>query len=346
MHDKFSEIRIAFERQADFCRGNGSPLTADILEAIAVHINPTGAVGAHILAMKGNLEGPGEAIALRLTGGLHALARSGRDETLAAAYRGEGQLADAVAAALVAHDAELVEWLDSPPQTNEPARAAYIMAGLMVAAARYSMPIELLEIGSSAGLVLNLNSYRYALGGVEVGDPVSPVHFAPEWKGAPPPDMDVRIHSQRGVDRNPIHLTEPEAAEKLMAYIWPDQIERIAHNEQAIEVSRTFPPFIDKGEAADWTEERLSSPQVEGVMRVLFHTITLQYLPEDQKQRVHAAIAAAGACATEDKPFGWLSYEFDDVGKVFELRLTLWPFGEEIHLANGHPHGATVEWLV
>lgn len=346
MHDKISEIRPAFERQADFCRDNGSPLTADILGAVARRISPRSAVGAHILAMDGNIEGAGEAMALRLAGGLHALTRSGENTALAAAYRGEGDIADAVAAALQTHDETLVGWLDSPPQTNEPARAAYIIAGLMVAAARYPMPIELLEIGSSAGLVLNLSRYRYALGGVDVGDPASLVHFAPEWKGAPPPVADVQIHSQRGVDRNPIRLAEPEAAEKLMAYIWPDQTERIARNEQAIEIARTFPPPIDKGEAADWTEERLSSPQAEGVMRVLFHTITLQYLPEDQKQRFNAATAAAGARATQGKPFGWLSYEFDDARKAFELRLTLWPSGEEIHLADGHPHGAVVDWLL
>ncbi len=346
MSDKFSDIRTVFQRQADFCRGNGSPLTADILEAIARHLDPDGAVGAHFLAMEGNLEGPGEAVALRLTGGLHALSRSGGDQTLAAAYRGEGDLDAAVAAALEAHDADLTEWLDSPPQTNEPARAAYIMAGLMVAADRYPMPIDLLEIGSSAGLVLNLNRYRYDLGGVGAGEPTSPLLLAPQWNGASPPASTVALIAQRGVDRNPVYLSSLAAAEKLIAYIWPDQSERIERAEQAIALARAFPPPIIAGEAGDWIEQQLAAPQAEGVLRVLFHTITLQYLPDDQKQRFHAAIAAAAEQATEDRPFGWLSYEFDDARKAFELRLKLWPSGEDLHLADGHPHGASVDWLL
>lgn len=346
MNDRAREIREAFREQADFCRALGSALTDEVLKAAADNLSSDTQTGGWVLSWSGDPAPTSDALALRLAGGLHALARSGEDEAMSAAYRSGTGVVAAVSRALKAHDDWLEPWLDSPPQTNEPARAAYIMAGLMVAAARYPMPIELLEIGSSAGLVLNLNRYRYTLGGVDVGDAASPVHLAPEWKGPPPPDADVQIRSQRGVDRNPIHLAEPEAAERLMAYIWPDQTERIARNALAIDVARAFPPTIDKGEAAGWTEERLSSPQAEGVMRVLFHTITLQYLPEDQKQRFRTAIDAAATRATEEKPFGWLSYEFDDARKAFELRLKLWPLTEEIHLADGHPHGATVEWLL
>lgn len=329
-----------------FCRDNGSPLTADILEAIAGQIDPESAVGTRIMAMQGDLDGAGEAVALRLAGGLHALARSGRDEGLSAAYRGEGGLAEAVGAALADYDERLVGWLDSPPQTNEPGRAAYVMAGLMVTAARYPLPIDLLEVGSSAGLVLNLNRYRYDLGGLEAGEPTSPLLLAPRWNGAPPPASKISLIAQRGVDRSPVYLGSPDAAERLIAYIWPDQPDRIERAERAIALARAFPPPIVAGEAGDWVEHQLGAPQADGVMRVIFHTITLQYLPEDQKRQCHAAIAGAAERATEDKPFGWLSYEFDGGRKAFELRLKLWPSGEDLHLADGHPHGAAVDWLL
>lgn len=345
MTDKELKIREAFREQADFCKIAGSPLTADILDAVAERGNPQSALSAGMRAMQGNLEGSGKALALRVAGGLHALARSGKADALAAAYRGDGDLAEAVGNALETHDAELVEWLASPPQTNEPARAAYIMAGLMVAADRYPLPIDLMEIGSSAGLVLNLNHYRYDLGGVEIGDPVSPVLIAPEWEGAPPPDVPIELVAHRGVDRNPIHLSTPEAAERLIAYCWPDQIERLARNERAIDLARSFPPPIARGEADAWVEKILASRQADGEMRILFHTIVFQYLSEDAQRRVSDAMAAAGERATENRPLGWLRYEFDDRTKLFALRLKLWPSGEELYLANGHPHGATVEWL-
>ncbi len=338
-------VRDAFARQAEFCRSNGSPVTADVLEGAISGISRDTETGRRVLAWEGDPTGAGENVTLRLAGGLHALARSGEDEALAAAYRGDGDIGAAVGEALKAHDEELAPWLDSAPQTNEVSRAAVIMAGLMAASARYPLPIDLLELGSSAGLVLNLNRYRYDLGGIEAGEPTSPLLLKPEWKGGLPPDAPVDVITQRGVDLNPIYLSTPEAAEKLIAYIWPDQTERIDRAEKAIRLARAFTPPVVQGNAADWTERRLATPQTDGVMRILFHTIAFQYFPEEQKERVRAAVAQAGDAASEERPFGWLSFEMNDEQSAFELRLQLWPDGEETHLADAHPHVSAIRWL-
>ena len=64
---------------------------------------------------------------LRFFGGLHALVRAGKDAGLAAVFRGDvtepAAIAAALNAALVAHDDEILPWLDGPPQTNEPGRS-------------------------------------------------------------------------------------------------------------------------------------------------------------------------------------------------------------------------------
>ena len=57
-----------------------------------------------------------------------------------------------VAAALGDAGDELEPWLDRPPQTNEVARAAALMAGLLVVTARTGLPLALYELGASAGL--------------------------------------------------------------------------------------------------------------------------------------------------------------------------------------------------
>jgi hypothetical protein len=219
------------------------------------------------------------------------------------------------------------------------------MAGLMVAANRYPLPIDLLELGSSAGLVLNLDRYRYDLGGLETGEPTSPLLLKPEWKGAPPPEAEVNVAAKRGVDLNPVYLGNPEAAERLIAYIWPDQPERIERAETAIRLARAFPPAVVQGAAADWLESKLRVPAAEGVMRIVFHTIAFQYFPSGEQERVRAAIEKAGAEAGETRPFGWLSFEFNVARKTGELRLRLWPDGEERHLADAHAHVTDVEWL-
>ncbi len=345
MDEKESEVRAAFRHQASFCRGLGSEITATVLETVAEKLSHATQSGQRLLSWSGDPTSSADNVTLRMAGGLHALARSGIDPALAAAYRDENNIDRAVADALVAHDDYLLPWLDNAPQTNEVGRAAIVMAGLHVAAARYPFPIELLELGSSAGLVLNLNHYRYDLGGLDTGNLDSPLLLTPEWKGTPPPGAEVKIIERHGVDLNPIDLSSTGAAERLTAYVWPDQLKRLAIAETAIRLAQAAPPPIEQGDAASWTEARLAKPQKDGVMRILFHTIAFQYFPEEQKQRIRAAVAKAGAEASKTRPFGWLSFEFVEESKACELRLTLYPDGEERHLADAHPHVVSVAWL-
>lgn len=345
MSERELEIRDAFCEQAGFCRALGSPLTADALEAAADKLSPDTRTGGRVLAWPGDPAPTADALALRLAGGLHALARSGEDAALTAAYRGAGDVRRAVSRALETHDAWIEPWLDSPPQTNEPGRAAAVMAALLVAAQSYPMPIDLLEIGSSGGLVLNLGHYRYDLGGTGAGDPDSPLLLAPEWRGAAPPDADIAIVSRHGVDLRPIDLSQPGAGEKLAAYCWADQTLRVGNADKAIALARRHPPPIDTGDAADWVERRLTPPQADGVMRIFYHTITLQYLPNEDQRRVKNAVEQAGARADERRPFGWISFELPGADKPVALRLRLWPSGDDLHLANAHPHATWIEWL-
>ena len=346
MDEKEREIRDAFREQADFCRRLGSTITADALDTVAEKLSRRTETGRRTLDWQGDPRSNADNVTLRIAGGLHAIARSGADQDLATAYRGEGVVGPAVEKALTEHDREIAAWLDHAPQTNEVGRAAVVMAGLLVAAKRHTMPIDLLELGASAGLVLNLNRYRYDLGGVTTGEATSPLLLAPDWTGNPPPAVRVDIASQYGVDRNPIQVSVPNAGERLIAYIWPDQPERIARAEIAIRMAHAFTPPVMAGEAADWTEQQLPRKQSEGTMRILYHTIAFQYFPNAQKQRIREAAEQAGAEASTDRPFGWLSFELNETNQAFELRLKAWPTGDEMHLANAHPHGNWIEWLM
>lgn len=81
---------------------------------------------------------------------------------------------------------------------------------------------------------------------------------------------------------------------------------------------------------------------VAGCTRVLFHSVVWSYLAEDSKTRIRAHLSRVGAAARSDAPLAWLRFEIADPP---ELRLTLWPSGEETLLARAHPHGAWVHWL-
>lgn len=328
-------ILAAFEGQAAYCDANDAPITARLCRAMAAAIDETTATGRRVLGWQG--QPVADALVLRLAGGLHALWQDGRAPGLAAVFDKAGDPVTAVRDALLAHDDELNGWLDSPPQTNEPGRSAQLMAGLLEIAARHGPRIELLEIGSSAGLNLMIGRYRIELNGVAVGPADNPVRLEPRWKGPPPPDVPIEIVSARGVDIAPVDATSEAGARRLLAYIWADHHVRFERMAAALSMLRADPPRLDAGDAADWVEARLAEPQVDGVTRVLMHSIVWQYIGAAGQARITAAMEAAGARATAERPLGWVRVEADRSVHQHDITVRSWP-GHDATLLVGHAH--------
>ena len=338
-------VRDAFRNQAIFCDRSGTPLTAAVVRGIEAALDRTTATGRRILDWQGDPRGSGDSVPLRIAGGFHALARCGADPALARLYAGDLDNADAVvAAALRRFDDQLEHWLDSPPQTNEIGRAGPIMAGLLVLAEEFGLQFELIELGASAGLNQNLDRFGYRLGETVAGDPASPLQLAPAWEGASPPAAEVEVLARWAVDQNPVPVADPAQRERLIAYCWADQKERMDRLEAALSLAAASSPHVMQGDAADFAESMLAAPQPDCVCRVLFHTIFWTYLPAAKQARIRAALEAAGANATRERPLAWLGYELNGQGGVAELHMQHWPGGEERHLATGHPHGSKVVW--
>lgn len=338
-------IRAAFRMQARHCVATGSPLTAQVIGTLADMLDRSTRTGARILDWPG--DPMVDALKLRIAGGLNALARMGGDAQLTAFYRErQGDCTALLRRILSDHDDWLLPWLDNAPQTNEVGRSAVLWPGVMAVAARFGPQVELLELGASGGLNLNMDRFGYDLGAARSGDPASSVQLTPHWSGPPPVSAAVEVVSRAGVDLNPLDMTDPATAERMLAYIWPDQHDRVARAEGAIAIAQHFPPPVDRGDGAQWIEQRLAMSQTAGVTRILYHSVALQYFPDEGRDRVHQAIIAAAARATPERPFAWLSMEFHDQIAQAEVRLTTWP-GDGRHqlLARCHPHGAQVEWL-
>ncbi len=94
--------------------------------------------------------------------------------------------------------------------------------------------------------------------------------------------------------------------------------------------------------AAEWLERRLAELR-PGVATVVFQSLVLQYLDDEQRTRVRAAIEAAGAAATARAPLAWLRME--PGGGLAEVRLRTWPGGEDALIARAGYHGRPVHWL-
>ena len=341
-----ADNRQAFLIQEHYCRAMDAPIYADICASIARELTRATTIGARVLDWPG--EPTRDALPLRLMGGLHALVLAGDDAELAkvfAGYRDVSEIAAVIERVLARHEAALLPWLDGPPQTNEAGRSAALMCGLLEIARRHGPRIELLEIGSSAGLNLLIGHYRFDLGGTRVGPAEAPVAITPDWSGDAPEAVPVDIVAARGCDVAPLDATDPAVAARLAAYVWAETPERLARLRTAISMLREQGVRVDRADAADWIEARLAEPQESGVTRVLMHSVVWQYLPKPTAERVRAAMLAAGERATPERPLAWVMMEPDRAVAHQVIRAMSWPgHAEPVVLGTAHAHAAWIQY--
>jgi hypothetical protein len=346
-------VAAAFAKQAAFCRQLDAPFTAAMCDAALIAFAGGGASARAVHDWAG--EPMADALMMRVTGAFNGLVRAGCAPELAPLYP-PAPLPDVAALAAAirgvlddpARDVEVLQRLASPPQTNEVARSGVLMPGMMVIAQACALPLRIFELGCSAGLNLNMDRFCYDLGGLAAGDPASPVRLAPVWRGNPPPASSVMISERRGVDIQPLDVQDAATRARLMAYVWPEQTQRVLRSEAAIALAMANPPAIEQGDAASFVEAAVAPRQ--GSVGVVFHSIAFQYFPAPAKARIEAHLEQAGRAASPSAPLAWLRYEMDDpnAADLPTLRLRLWRGGapEETLLARAHPHGTFLEWLI
>jgi hypothetical protein len=343
-----TEIADGIAQQAEHAVRNSAPGTGAVCRAMIALAKGDTSCGARIADWPGSVIK--DAMPLRLAGGLHDLFRRGVEPELGAVYRGEmtdQAEIDALVGAIVArHDAALLPWFDGPPQTNEAGRSANFVAALHWLAGRVVSQFEINEIGSSAGMNLLIDRYRYDLGGVVSGPVDAPITIRPDWRGPPPPADAFTITSVRGCDLTTIDARDDEAADRLRAYIWPEMTARFARMDAGIAMIRERGVDLVQADAADWVEAQLALPQAPRTTRVLMHSIVWQYLPGEAQARITKAMEAAAALASAERPLAWVALETNRDTFQHELMVRYWPSGDEMKvLATAHAHGVWVEWF-
>ncbi|SLJ89815.1 DUF2332 domain-containing protein [Novosphingobium mathurense] len=343
-----ADVERAIRWQAEHCMRNGAPCTGRLLLGFLALLGTDLAVAGRMREWEGlSLE---DAMPLRLAGGFHNLHLTGAEMRLGPVYRGETTVQGEVDAIVLAvaqdHDAQLLPWFDGPPQTNEAGRSAGVMGALLWLSDRIGPRFALMELGSSAGINTMLDRFSFDLGGVRVGGRTSPMHIAPEWRGAMPPQADVEITSIRGCDIAPIDLTDPVQALRLKSYVWAEMHERLERIDAAQALAVERKPSVERADAADFVTRMLAAPQDAGVARVLFHTIVWQYLPPVSRTLIEQVMERAGKEASAERPLAWIRVETNRRTFRHEIRVRHWPGGgEEALLGEVHAHGAWVEWF-
>jgi hypothetical protein len=338
----------SFRTQARGCAETGSPIYAELLTRAAADVEAGGAFaeilvdywGAPIL----------DALPLRVLGAIHEKVLAGAAPDLAAYYPSVGGHFDADGAwqALLAiveadRDELRVAAASRGVQTNEVRRSAALLGGFLHLAQQTDLPLRVREIGASAGLNLLFDRFAYRLGPHEWGDPSSPVVLTSDWQG-PAPDLGapLRIASRAGCDIAPIDVRDADRARRLESFVWPDQLDRHERLRAAITLARREPPRLEALRADEFVARELAAP-VDGEATVLFQSVVWWYIPKAERERISAAVAAAGARATAHAPLAWLRMEGVRLHDA-ELRVMRWPGGEDRLLGYVHWHGAWVRW--
>lgn len=334
--------------QARACQNLGSPFSAAMLERAAADWQ-AGGPSRRLLApwAEADLKALFDTAApLRFLGALHDLALSGDDTALAEGYaRLDPGAAWAAAQAAMEREApRLAQFMEHEPQTNEVRRSVGLVGGFLEIAKATGLPLRCFELAASAGLNVSWDRFRYQLGAAAWGDPQSPVRLDAEWEGpSPPVDARVEVIERAACDRRPVDLTDEVQRRRLLAYVWPDQSERLARARAAIELALTEGVAVEAADAPGWTRAKVSPKP--GAATVLYHSVFWQYMPAESQEQLSAAIAAIAAQATPDAPFAWLKMEPSPENlATMSVRLTVWPGGSERVLAEVHPHGAWVRW--
>jgi hypothetical protein len=349
VHEARERVAEQFRRQAATGIQRGSALYVELLERAADDIGRGGAAW-RVLADRADAPS-GSMVPLRLMAAVHRLVLEGAAPELARHYPSAGGSAAAGPAwpaferVLRERADEIGELVDRPLQTNEVGRCAALVLGFAAVARATGLPLATLELGASAGLIVNWHRYRYETPHGSSGPPDSPVRFAT------PAEIDARLRvvAARGCDSKPLDVSDPEARLTLRSCIWADQPERLALLDAALEVAATWPPGVERADAVEWLTARLRD-RPDGTATVIYHSIVLQYLAPAQRARLRALLEQAGTHATGEAPLAWLRLEppasalagHDRAPGLAELRLTLWPGGSERMLARAGYHGRPV----
>lgn len=334
-------VPLDLVRLAESCRRMHSPFFASLLESAARAYESDVTLHA-LLDRHAHLSRVG----LRLGGAAHFRALRGSAPEIAQHYPSTGGDGDvqaawnAVLADVHAHSDDYDSLFERPVQTNEVARALPLLVAMLALAHDRKMPLRVFELGSSAGLLLNFDRYRYAGNGWTWGDPESPVQLRNRVTDGRPAHLDapLSVIDRRGCDLHPLNAADPDDADTLLCFVWPDQEERFRRLRAAIDVARAHPVHVAQGDGVAWM--RYAALPSDGAATVVYHTVITEHMQADARAALRDAIDELAARATPRAPFAWVRMEIAESG--YETRLTHWPGGEELLIARSDGHAQNI----
>ncbi|MGE3284149.1 MAG: DUF2332 domain-containing protein [Alphaproteobacteria bacterium] len=182
-------------------------------------------------------------------------------------------------------DAVRLTMLTHSVQTNEPTRCATLLPVF----ARLPQPLALIEVGAAAGLCLLPDFYAYDYGDrivrPERSEPAPPVFRCTASAMTPLPSAMPRIVWRAGLDLNPLDAADPAHAEWLRTLVWPEQTQRLANLQAALEIAALSRPRIERGDLLGGGLARLCREAPQCATLVIFHTAVLVYIESSSERQ-------------------------------------------------------------
>jgi hypothetical protein len=294
---------------------------------------------------------------LRLFGAVHFLVLTG-----AAPHALDGA-PEPFLEALSTHAAALTAFIATQGvQTNETQRCVGLLPCFLTIASETGLPLELLELGPSAGLNLLVDRYRYRYREGSFGPSDALLSFEADERGRAVPSRLLGLKSasdtvslaplvvrrRRGIDLAPVDVTTAEGRTLLRAFLWPGRADRVARLEAALATFSREPvkPELLEGDYVKLLPGLLSD-RPDDAVTVVFQTASTGYLSDTERHSLAMRLEEAGA---DGRPLALVStrtpaereFDFDD---RWELELRVWP-GNARLAAFIDFHGNWLEWLL
>jgi len=221
------------------------------------------------------------------------------------------------------------------------------MRRAVAGACALAQPLALIEVGASAGLCLlpDLYGYDYGRQLIHARNASSPVFSCSAHKATPLPTALPQIVWRAGLDLNPLDATDPSHAAWLKTLVWPEQTQRLANLQAALNIAAAQRPRVVQGDLMEESLAQLCREAPREGTLVVFHTAVLAYVA-DRAKRQDFAQRVKSLC-----PY-WISNEpprvFPEIASHAGMGDTLGQFLMSVNgspVAWTDPHGASLAWI-
>lgn len=232
-----------------------------------------------------------------------------------------------------------------PVQTNEVQRCFALLPIFLVLAREHALPLDLVELGASAGLNLLWDRYRYRYRAGSWGPADASLELSGEERRAVPAtllDQEVTVRDRLGVDLQPLDVRDADHVRLLRMFAARHRHKRLL---DAVGAACDDPPRLVRGDYLQLLPEILAR-RAGDALTVVFQTLSTVYLDDVGRAQLRAILDAAGAAGPPLAYIGTPTPEEHGQRRGdYPIELVTWPGRTGRLIARMDNHGEWLDWL-